>query len=221
MAASGMGSSNHGNHLQSGSTLLGSIPVSSRVQSSGDDFTEEDIWSVTDSDNPSDGLVRVSLHDQGVPSMRLNNRIRPEADTNQAQGLAILSSDILSFGQRPAGDIVKPTGVNPVVIPTVHSHLDHLKSRLSQGHHRASAPVNVPDWSKITGRSSKPSHWMANDDPEDDADDAMVPPHELAARNISPTMCFSVHEGVGGTLRGRDLARVRTAILQKTGFIDS
>ncbi|CAI0540623.1 unnamed protein product [Linum tenue] len=31
---------------------------------------------------------------------------------------------------------------------------------------------------------------------------------------------FSVHEGVGRTLKGRDLSRVRNAIWEKTGFQD-
>ncbi|WKA07725.1 hypothetical protein VitviT2T_025509 [Vitis vinifera] len=42
----------------------------------------------------------------------------------------------------------------------------------------------------------------------------MLPPHEIVAR--SHVMTFSVVEGVGRTLKGRDLRRVRNAVFQKT-----
>ncbi|CAN1253193.1 hypothetical protein LINPERPRIM_LOCUS8253 [Linum perenne] len=45
-----------------------------------------------------------------------------------------------------------------------------------------------------------------------------VPPHELLARTRIAS--FSVHEGIGRTLKGRDLSRVRNAIWEKTGFQD-
>jgi hypothetical protein len=44
----------------------------------------------------------------------------------------------------------------------------------------------------------------------------MVPPHELAWRGRAASM--SVHEGIGRTLKGRDLSRVRDAVWKKTGF---
>ncbi|KAM7256965.1 hypothetical protein ACFE04_012706 [Oxalis oulophora] len=72
----------------------------------------------------------------------------------------------------------------------------------------ASLPVNVPKWSKtlgdellIDGRGDR---------------EVMIPPHELLARTRMAS--FSVHEGVGRTLKGRDLSKVRNAIWEKTGF---
>uniref|UniRef100_A0A7N0U724 Uncharacterized protein n=1 Tax=Kalanchoe fedtschenkoi TaxID=63787 RepID=A0A7N0U724_KALFE len=47
----------------------------------------------------------------------------------------------------------------------------------------------------------------------------MLPPHEVVAAR-SQTMTFSVFEGVGRTLKGRDLRRVRNAVFQQTGFLD-
>ena len=57
------------------------------------------------------------------------------------------------------------------------------------------------------------------DEAEDDSDEEeeIVPPHVIMARSH---VTFSVFEGAGRTLKGRDLRRVRNAVFQKTGFID-
>lgn len=100
---------------------------------------------------------------------------------------------------------------------------------------RQSAPVNVPDWSKLYGTSSKKSSssWLDadsddtgnNHDSESDdecqaADE--IPPHEWIARRIArgQISSFSVCEGAGRTLKGRDLSRMRNAVLTKTGFLE-
>lgn len=53
-------------------------------------------------------------------------------------------------------------------------------------------------------------------------EEEMLPPHEIVARGsgVSPNTTFSVLEGVGRTLKGRDLRRVRNAVLYRTGFLD-
>ncbi|EFJ10615.1 hypothetical protein SELMODRAFT_426954 [Selaginella moellendorffii] len=94
-----------------------------------------------------------------------------------------------------------------------------------------SAPVNVLDWSRILGSKNK-DRSSGNfgedgtaggvvDDLEDDEDENFsvekLPPHELVAR--SQTTTFSVFEGAGRTLKGRDLSRVRNAVLKQTGFL--
>lgn len=93
----------------------------------------------------------------------------------------------------------------------------------------ASLPVNVPDWSKILRdeyRDNRRRDSFDYDDDEDsgDFDDerSRVPPHEFLARQMARTKIasFSVHEGIGRTLKGRDLSRVRNAIWEKTGFED-
>lgn len=100
-----------------------------------------------------------------------------------------------------------------------------------------SAPVNIPDWSKIYGKklSNKTTNKShdgddENDDfrrknwesDEDDGDDNMIPPHEWIAKKLATSQIssFSVCEGAGRTLKGRDLKRVRNAILRKTGFLE-
>lgn len=86
-----------------------------------------------------------------------------------------------------------------------------------------SAPVNVP--------ILPPRRWRRefDDDDNDDNDDGdigdteeMLPPHELVAQNSmqSPALACSVLEGVGRTLKGRDLRQVRNAVWRQTGFLD-
>ncbi|CAD5194981.1 unnamed protein product [Musa acuminata subsp. malaccensis] len=92
----------------------------------------------------------------------------------------------------------------------------------------SSLPVNIPDWSKILGNcyggsNSSSRDWWEEDDDEDggvggSVAGPVIPPHELLCRSRAAS--FSVHEGVGCTLKGRDLNRVRNAIWEKTGFQD-
>ncbi|XP_047312032.1 uncharacterized protein LOC124915371 [Impatiens glandulifera] len=91
----------------------------------------------------------------------------------------------------------------------------------------SSLPVNVPDWSKILKHEYQENRrrniYDEDDDEEDEEDggEGWVPPHEFLARQVDRTrLAFSVHEGIGRTLKGRDLSRVRNAIFEKTGFQD-
>ncbi|KAL5578837.1 hypothetical protein UlMin_011279 [Ulmus minor] len=93
---------------------------------------------------------------------------------------------------------------------------------------QSSAPVEIPDWSKIYGKNTGNGVSYGDDiddeeekDDDDDGDD-MVPPHEWIARKLarSQISSFSVCEGKGRKLKGRDLSKVRNAILTKTGFLE-
>ncbi|KAK4439345.1 hypothetical protein Salat_0269400 [Sesamum alatum] len=105
---------------------------------------------------------------------------------------------------------------------------------------QSSAPMSIPDWSKILKKKpnknlwddacdahdddvGRKAHHVKVDDVEnDDDDDEMVPPHEYLARRLATTQIasFSMCEGVGRTLKGRDLSNLRNAILTKTGFLE-
>ncbi|GLU23309.1 hypothetical protein SLE2022_393270 [Rubroshorea leprosula] len=136
----------------------------------------------------------------------------------------------------------------PRMIPRVGNLTSH-ETKIAQ---RSSAPVNIPDWSKIYGKSAtlgsprngswasdgngignssgyehgdyQHGHGVGDDDDDDDGgdDDDIVPPHEWLARKLarSQISSFSVCEGIGRTLKGRDLSRVRNAVLTKTGFLE-
>ena len=92
----------------------------------------------------------------------------------------------------------------------------------------ASLPVNIPDWSKILGEEYRDNRRRSEKDDDDvEGDDlseggVRIPPHEFLAKQMARTRIasFSVHEGIGRTLKGNDLRRVRNAIFEKTGFQD-
>ncbi|KAL3850871.1 hypothetical protein ACJIZ3_012753 [Penstemon smallii] len=104
--------------------------------------------------------------------------------------------------------------------------------------HQPSAPVDIPDWSKIMKKKPKRNLWddacdvddvddatnhvKVDDDVVSDDDNDMVPPHEYLARRLATTRIasYSMCEGIGGTLKGRDLSKLRNAILTKTGFLE-
>lgn len=88
-------------------------------------------------------------------------------------------------------------------------------------HVATSAPVKVPDWSKILKVESVESMHNKNDADVVDGDweSEMVPPHEyVAARSRNGDGGSSVILGVGRTLKGRDMRRVRDAVWSQTGF---
>lgn len=84
-----------------------------------------------------------------------------------------------------------------------------------------SLPVSIPDWSKILKQDYKEHRkWNSDDEDDDDedGDEEHLPPHEYLARTRGASL--SVHEGIGRTLKGRDLRSVRNAIWKKVGFED-
>ncbi|KAM0065292.1 putative senescence regulator S40 [Helianthus debilis subsp. tardiflorus] len=82
-----------------------------------------------------------------------------------------------------------------------------------------SLPVDVPDWSMILKNELIKNHTTGNNDDDDFYDEEdLIPPHEYLARGRATS--FSVHEGIGRTLKGRDLSRVRNAVWKQIGFED-
>ncbi|CAJ1941348.1 unnamed protein product [Sphenostylis stenocarpa] len=168
-----------------------------------EDFDEEDVWGVT-TEREKDYLcpeMRVSKESSGSSSAwRISTSPRKISNTNSV---------------------------------TLHS----LKSD-SNVVQRSSAPMDIPDWSKIYGKKGVEEEGVRSkkfdcgygylddygddDDDGDDGEDDMIPPHQWIARKLarSQISSFSVCEGIGRTLKGRDLSRVRNAILTKTGFIE-
>ncbi|TVU36408.1 hypothetical protein EJB05_18341 [Eragrostis curvula] len=73
-----------------------------------------------------------------------------------------------------------------------------------------SAPVNVP-----VARLRKPPVAAAMGEAFDEEDEEMLPPHEMVARaraRESPMTTFSMLEGAGRTLKGRDLRQLCSAV---------
>jgi hypothetical protein len=87
----------------------------------------------------------------------------------------------------------------------------------SGGIYFQSAPVNVPNWGREVKNNNLDQFDRTEDELNDDFEGKMIPPHEIVAQSH---VTFSVFEGAGRTLKGRDLRRVRNAVFQRTGFID-
>ncbi|GAB2284694.1 hypothetical protein Dimus_019146 [Dionaea muscipula] len=144
--------------------------------------------------------------------------------------------------------VSSPKGSNPLVsrqLPSAARMIPRAKKPNQEPRvmmQQRSAPVNIPDWSKIYGQSpvmsssngsyrgGGPSDEDDDDDDDeeeeeedgcDDLDGGRLPPHEWLAKKLARDQIssFSVCEGAGRTLKGRDLSRVRHSILTKTGFI--
>ncbi|CAL0317471.1 unnamed protein product [Lupinus luteus] len=172
--------------------------------------------------------------------------------------------DVLKDRSDYSYGVVKPKDKEsfPVPVPRTLSTSSRVIPRGSSSNSSASsshegkvlqqsAPVNIPDWSKIyRNNNNNNKNKMASknvsrfdddydlyygdddeegddddDDDDDDEDefDSKLPPHEVIARRLarSQISSFSVLEGAGRTLKGRDLSKVRNAVLTKTGFLES
>uniref|UniRef100_A0A0A0LAY5 Senescence regulator n=2 Tax=Cucumis sativus TaxID=3659 RepID=A0A0A0LAY5_CUCSA len=82
-----------------------------------------------------------------------------------------------------------------------------------------SAPIKVPEAMR-KGRNDR--DHVERKEEEEEEEEQMLPPHEIVRRGsgMSPNTTFSVLEGAGRTLKGRDLRRVRNAVWHRTGFVD-
>ncbi|EOA35719.1 hypothetical protein CARUB_v10020952mg [Capsella rubella] len=120
--------------------------------------------------------------------------------------------------------VAPPQQSSPIILQQINDGGDENRRKLA-----SSAPVNVPDWSKIYRVNSVESvHEMNGDDDEEDDEESrmMMPPHEYVAKSQARRSRkiggvdggASVFEGVGRTLKGRELRRVRDAIWSQTGF---
>ncbi|GFY83399.1 hypothetical protein Acr_03g0001730 [Actinidia rufa] len=186
--------------------FLGVLKQPDSDTNSFDELDESDVvWS-------SDFYDSAELHARSPPTastspttLRSNhNQFHPVKS-----GLsAALSEDLHNLVRRKSA--LNPSLAAARTIPPVP-----IGSPEAAGRFRQSAPVNVPIWPKRVGLTNL---GKFDEDDEDELDEEMVPPHVIVARSHVTT--FSVFEGVGRTLKGRDLRRVRNAVFQKTGFID-
>ncbi|KAF5729048.1 hypothetical protein HS088_TW21G01205 [Tripterygium wilfordii] len=198
--------------------LLGSSYSYSYTQGSneGDDseLGEQDVWSMVDDADRNELFVNNSQSDSGPRATSENNGSisfgrsrRIPGDGPHVGGLSLAFEDSGKTG-------------SPSVVHQIRGN-DSVASPHG-GHQMAtSAPVNVPDWSKIyrvdSVESLPDSVENNNNNSMDERDSEMVPPHEYLARSRKSSG-MSVFEGVGRTLKGRDLRRVRDAVWSQTGF---
>ncbi|KAI3675615.1 hypothetical protein L1987_85205 [Smallanthus sonchifolius] len=157
-----------------------------------EEFQETDVWSVIDERKDYDSKSVRSIGSTSGYSSRTNSH---------------------------------PTAAKMIPRPRTNNY--DIESRIPQ---QQSAPVNIPDWSKIYGKSKRASQKFAfldygydvgdgvhhnrkeSWDSDDDHDHGnMIPPHEWIAQKLARNQIssFSVCEGAGRTLKGRDLSRPR------------
>ncbi|XP_016484895.2 protein S40-5-like [Nicotiana tabacum] len=164
---------------------------------------EDDVWSTGD-----DHLVNGSRSDWGArATAESNGSFSSFRSCRQAGGLSLAFDD--------SGKTV------PSRILHQFRGQDSMAAQSPRERHMAfSAPVNVPDWSKIYRVDSVES-FHDSDDGVDDHELEIVPPHEYLARGYGrsrKSTTNSVFEGMGRTLKGRDMSRVRNAVWSQTGF---
>ncbi|XP_054787578.1 protein S40-5-like [Prosopis cineraria] len=181
--------------------------------SDGSELGEADVWSAADDAGesaanapPRDWEPRVASENNGSSSMRSRRGIL----SRHFGGLSLSFEDSTEEDNATTSSMI------------VHQYRGNDSVASQHGHHMAtSAPVNVPDWSKILRVNSVESMQGADDISDDENESEMVPPHEYLAREYArsrKTAANSVFEGVGRTLKGRDLRRVRDAVWSQTGF---
>ncbi|XP_057419526.1 protein S40-5-like [Lotus japonicus] len=164
------------------------------------EFREEDVWSTAEDHD-------MNVYHDGDWESRATHRARNRELEEQHRQLGGLS---MAF-EDPAGRMMTTATSSSRIVQ------QHQYHRSQRHHHVAtSAPVNVPDWSKILRVNSVESLHDGFDD-DGDNEPEMVPPHEYLARSRKMA-ANSVFEGVGRTLKGRDMSRVRDAVWSQTGF---
>ncbi|CAN6453510.1 unnamed protein product [Victoria cruziana] len=176
--------------------------------SSGDlaELAEDDVWSsINDAAAAKEDARRPPA--ATAASTTANRRWPSSSDgSRRVGGLSLVFDDATGGGK-----------------PAAAARIIHLRppEDPSTAMVRHSAPVNVPDWSKIlqgTPIDSSPEYDVAFSPSDNEVE--WVPPHEYLARHgaTSRSTATSVFEGVGRTLKGRDMSRVRNAVWRQTGF---
>ncbi|KAL5574958.1 hypothetical protein UlMin_016657 [Ulmus minor] len=207
--------------------------IASTSSSAGDELNEDDIfWTGDFAAEPNHG----HLDHSSSPSFssRHNPTRLLQKGFAQTEGFGILaalpeneaSSPNLGdnshfYHKASVSSSSSPSTSSARLIPAISKPLhERLMPPPSSVKYHQSAPVNVPVLSRAM---RKPQDFFAdNDNDDDDGDSEMLPPHEIVARSSaqSPMLANSVLEGVGRTLKGRDLRQVRNAIWRQTGFLD-
>lgn len=187
--------------------LLGSYGTIQTDGDDGEELREDDVWSMVD------GMVNRSDHDWNSRATRESSNTRNRHRHPIPRGDGTVGGLSSAFEDAPGKMVSSPR--------IVHQFPNGDSFSSPRGRHVAtSAPVNVPDWSKIYRVDSVES-MHDSDDIADDQDSDMVPPHEYLARaheRSHNSAANSVFVGVGRTLKGRDLSRVRDAVWSQTGF---
>ncbi|XP_050380560.1 uncharacterized protein LOC126797862 [Argentina anserina] len=196
-----------------------SPPSSSSPISVGEELNEAEVFWTTDDHTDPDDSTTATNH--GLPLTQKSGILAVLPDPDRPAHL-LYRKPSLSSPSKPIPSIPRPSlQSQPSNDGGQGHHTQSVPSRRFQQH---SAPMKVPVLSKAMMMERRRNHGGLDDvvDEEEEEDGEMLPPHELVARGsgVSARTTFSVLEGVGRTLKGRDLRQVRNAIWRRTGFLD-
>ncbi|OMP11989.1 Senescence regulator [Corchorus olitorius] len=194
--------------------FLGVTSASSATASDGEELTEDDIfWTATDF--TEQGHLQVS---STVATTNSHNR-RPSF--SQSSGILAALREPERYQILYRKPIISSSSSNVQVGQTIPRPMLQEREYSRKFQQQQSAPVNVPLLSMAVARERN-KKFLEVDYYDDDGEQEIMPPHEIVARGsgVAPKTTFSVLEGVGRTLKGRDLRQVRNAIWRKTGFLD-
>ncbi|KAI3682407.1 hypothetical protein L1987_82372 [Smallanthus sonchifolius] len=181
----------------------------------GDDFSEDDVfWTGDFAEKKRQSGDPVKGNNWNSSSDKFGILAALPEDNGRKPNLPVLNRRNPSIGSPTT-----PNSSSARLIPSI-PRPNKLERDLSQSmplKFQQSTPVNVPMFArKVRTGSELADVEIAEDDDEEE----MLPPHEIVARGSSPQTTFSVLEGAGRTLKGRDLRLVRNAVWRKTGFLD-
>ncbi|KAG6596585.1 hypothetical protein SDJN02_09302, partial [Cucurbita argyrosperma subsp. argyrosperma] len=192
-------------------------PLSPSAVASSDEFNESEVFWTSDfaqSNNRPFRTRKISTEDRtssfDLPNSGILAALSDDADFNSKQRIGTIvtreTSMAMAISSSSSRSIPKP-------IQSSREYSQSMPSRKFQ----QSAPINVP---KAMRKQRINDEICAA--AEEEEDEEMLPPHEIVARGVGvmPNTTFSMLEGVGRTLKGRDLRQVRNAVWHRTGFVD-
>ncbi|XP_048324533.1 protein S40-7 [Ziziphus jujuba] len=147
-------------------------------------------------------LAALPENETSSPNLRNSSHFYHKASVSSSSSSSSSSSRMIPVIPKPPQE-----RINPAPSSSVKYH--------------QSAPLNIPVLSQAIRRHRD---FFVEEKDEEDGEAEMLPPHEIVARGSaaaqSPMLACSVLEGVGRTLKGRDLRQVRNAVWRQTGFLD-
>ncbi|GMY25289.1 hypothetical protein FCV25MIE_20531 [Fagus crenata] len=200
-----------------------SPPSSAGAGGGEDELNEAEVFWTNDFTEPNENH-HYDHHHNHRPPPRLTNNFQNSTSSGILAALPDSDNQLPVLCRKPSISATSSSKAIPTIPrPSECSRKfqDQNQNQNQNQLRRQSAPMKVPVLAKAM---SKNKNGMLADvaDVDDIDDDEMLPPHEIVARGsgVSPKTTFSVLEGVGRTLKGRDLRQVRNAIWRKTGFLD-
>lgn len=201
------------------------------------ELMEEDVWGQDDGmssfdgsttpssqpwpDSESDSYFSASHDEGGVRRIRFAGIFSPSQfspiSMNDREAMGCRQIHSLQFMASEYVALQSVNGAQHIVDSSTSNGRLLLNESFSPGNGPKSAPIDVPLWSKFC--------TQVDADVEEEEEDGIsntgkVPPHKLLAKQIERRRmsAFSVIEGAGRTLKGRDASEVRDAVWKQTGF---